>query len=220
MRTNRSRLRCLAVAGLVALTSCTYTGESGNPVARSLTWFSFVGGEDIRAACDAGAPDHFRFVYNGHYRLQIRAYDLAPVAGGGELSARARGRGGDVGKFSFDEPLGPWTLDRGVVRLDNDEAAAIVDALSDAAAKAPPAAGQSMQSYEFFWIVTSCSAGRFGLHVFRWPELAIDTLPFVPLLLAHDRTGVPFQPTRQVEGMQEYSFGIAINAAGNGLVGL
>lgn len=212
------RWRLALAAGLAVLPGCTYTGDTGNPVARAVTWFSYVGGDDIRAACKPGAPDRFRFVYNGHYELQIRAYDLVAVSGGGELTARARGRGGDVRRFSVNEPFGPWTLDRSAVRLTNAEAAAIVDALAAAAAKAPPAAGQSMQSYEFFWVIAACSSGRFGMHVFRWPELDIDALAFVPLLLAHDNTGVPFQKTRQIEGMKDDSFGIAINAAGTGLV--
>lgn len=210
--------RGAAAAGLAVLAACTYAGDTGNPVARALTWFSYVGGEDIRAACRVGGPDRFRFVYNGHYQLQIRAYDLEAVPGGAELTARARGRSGDVSRFSFDEPFGPWTLDRAAAKLTNPQAAAIVSALSQAAGKAQPAAGQSMQSYEFYWIVAACSSGRFGLHVFRWPQMDIDTLPFVPLLLAHDDTGVPFQKTRQVEGMKQNAFGIKVNAAGDGLV--
>ena len=219
MRTLTSWLRCFAVAGLAALTSCTYAGDSENPVVRSLTWFSYIGGEDIRASCQASAPDRYRFVYNGHYALQIRAYELAPAGADAELTVRARGRSGNIGRLSFDEPFGPWTLDHGTARLSNSQAAAIVTALSDAVATAPPAAGQSMQSYEFYWVVTACSAGKFRLYVFRWPELEVDDLPFVPLLLAHDRSGVSFQKTRQIEGMKEYSFGIAINARGDGLVG-
>jgi hypothetical protein len=211
--------RFVAAISLAVLTACTYRGEPDNSVERSLTWFSYIGGEDIRASCRADGVDRYRFVYNGHYRLQIRAYDLVPVHDGADLTVRARGRGGDVSRFSFDKPFGPWDLNRSVVALSNGDAAAIVAALSDAAARAPAAAGQSMQSYDFFWIVTACTGGRFRLFVFRWPQMDIDNLPFVPLLLAHDDSGVPFEKTRRVEGLQEYSFGIAINDAGNGLVG-
>jgi hypothetical protein len=212
--------RQLAVIVAAALlTGCTYNGEPGNPVERSFTWFSYIGGDDIRAACRAGGADHYRFVYNGHYELQIRAYDLVPISGGAELTARARGRSGNIRRFSFNEPFGPWALERAAAPLSNAQAEQIVAALSEAAAKAPPAAGQSMQSYEFFWLVTACSSGKFGIFVFRWPEVDINELAFVRLLLAQDYTGVPFEKARQIEGMRQNSFGVAVNSAGNGLVG-
>jgi hypothetical protein len=201
----------------LALTSCAYTGDTGNPIERSLSWYSYIGGEDIRAACRAGGPDRYRFVYNGNYELQIRAYDLTPILDGAELTARARGRSGQINLFSFDEPFGPWSLQRAAVALSNTEASQIATALGTAAAAAPPAAGQSLQSYEFYWIVTGCSGGQFGLWIFRWPKMDIDNLAFVPLLLEHDSTGVPFQKTRQIEGMKANAFGIKINDAGDGL---
>ncbi len=68
-----------------------------------------------------------------------------------------------------------------------------------------------------FLLLTGCSGGRFGLWVFRWPKMNIDNLAFVPLLLEHDTTGVPFQKTRQVEGMKANAFGIKVNDAGDGL---
>jgi hypothetical protein len=207
----------VALAGLAACTS--YKAEPDNPVERSLTWFSFIGGEDIRAACKADGADRYRFVYNGHYELQIRAYDLAPVSGGAELTARARGRGGDVKRLAVRQPLGPWQLDRSAARLTDGDAAAIVAALSAAAARAPAAAGQHMESYEFYWLVTACTGGRFRMFVFRRPSTDVNALPFVPLLLAHDDTGVPFEKARDVEGMKDEYFGVAVNSTGDGLVG-
>mgnify|MGYP002634657404 CR=1 FL=1 len=213
--------RWLAVLALAAgLAGCTtYRGETGNPFERALTWFSYIGGEDIRASCRVNGIDRYRFVYNGHYRLEIRGYDLTPVGGGAELTVRARGPGGNVKRLSFDEPFGPWSLEKDVARITNRQAALIVRSLSDDAAAALPAAGQSMQSYDFFWIVSACSQGRFRLNVFRWPKTDMNALAFVPLLLEHDGSGVPFGKARDIEGMQQYSFGVAINAAGDGLVG-
>lgn len=218
-RFNGIARRALMGLGIASLAACTYAGDTGNPVTRALTWFSYIGGEDIRSACRDGAADRYRFVYNGHYRLQIRAYELESKDDGATLTARARGRGGNVARFSFDEPFGPWKLDRSAAPLTNAQAAGIVEALNRAAAQAPAAAGQNMQSDEFFWIVTGCISGRFDLFVFRWPQIDIDGLPFVPLLLAHDNSGVPFGKTRWVEGMTRDRFGVAINRAGDGLVG-
>ena len=55
--------------------------------------------------------------------------------------------------------------------------------------------------------------------MFRWPKTDMNALAFVPLLLEHDGSGVPFGKARDIEGMQQYSFGVAINAEGDGLVG-
>lgn len=211
--------RLFAGVALATLAACTYRGEPANPVERTLTWFSYIGGEDIRASCRNNGHDRYRFVYNGHYELEIRAYDLTPVPDGAELIVRARGRSGEIKRFSADAPLGPWALDRDAMSLSNREAGQIVRTLSDAAASVPRAAGQSMESYEFYWIVSACTAGRFRLFVFRWPKTDIDSLPFVPLLRVYDNTGVPFGKARYVEGMKEPSFNIEINAAGDGLVG-
>jgi hypothetical protein len=43
-----------------------------NPVQRSLTWFSYVSGDDIRKACLGGGRDNFRLVYKASYEKQIR----------------------------------------------------------------------------------------------------------------------------------------------------
>lgn len=95
----------LALFGLAACT--TFDGTTDNPVERSLTWFSYVGGDDIRAACTPDGPDQFRFVYNAVYERQIRAYDLRLGADGADQTSRARNQAGNVGNFQISNPLGP-----------------------------------------------------------------------------------------------------------------
>ena len=36
---------------VLLLAGCAASGPAGNPIARNLTWFSYVGGDYIRAAC-------------------------------------------------------------------------------------------------------------------------------------------------------------------------
>lgn len=62
----------VAVLGLGACT--TYRGLLANPVERLPTWFSYLTGGAMRAACKVGEPDHYRFVYNGIYEVQICVY--------------------------------------------------------------------------------------------------------------------------------------------------
>ena len=86
---------CAAVTVLVlALAACAYRPGADNPVARSLTWFSYAGAGDIRAECRPGAADRLRLIYNGDYDEQVRSYDVTAVAaGGGMVEVEANGAG-------------------------------------------------------------------------------------------------------------------------------
>ena len=60
--------------GMVILGACASLGED-HPITQKFNWFAHLGGADIRAACQSGAPDRYRFVYNGIYVEQVRSYD-------------------------------------------------------------------------------------------------------------------------------------------------
>jgi len=213
----RNFLLGVAVLGLSACT--TYRGLPANPVERSLTWFSYLAGDDIRAACKAGGPDHYRFVYNGIYQVQIRGYEVTPAPDGAELTVRARGRSGAVSRFAFDNPFGPWELTQSRAALSNAQAAAIVDAYADAVAASPPSAGQQLDSNEYYWIAAGCSGGTFALNVFLDPKVDVNALEFSKRLLAHDASGVPFREAGFVEGFDDAVFTIRVNSAGDNLSG-
>lgn len=202
-----------------ALVGCTsYTGTGGNPLERSLTWFSYVGGDDIKAACQAESRDHFRFVYNAVYDKQIRAYELTGVEGGADFVARARNEPGNVARFSFSNPLGPWELKRSEMGLTNVQAAGIIAALNHDATSAPSPAGQQLASNEFYWVIAGCSAGRFRLWAFEQDRVKLSDLTFVPELLSYDKTDVSFRKPKPVEGFDDGAFYIKINSAADGIV--
>ncbi|MBO6783078.1 MAG: hypothetical protein JJ899_07385 [Alphaproteobacteria bacterium] len=214
-----TRSGILGVAAAAILAACTtYTGSTDNPIERSLTWFSYVAGDDIRASCTAGSRDHFRFVYNANYEQQVRAYDLQGVEGGADYLARARNRPGNVARFQFSNPLGPWELDRSTARLTNAQAATIIDAFGRDAAAAPDPAGQQVKSNEYYWIVSSCNAGTFRIWVFDQDRVDLSGLAFVPELRAFDETGVAFREARRVEGFDDGAFYIKINSTADGTV--
>lgn len=213
----RDLLLGVAVLGLGACT--TYRDLPANPVERSLTWFSYLAGDDIRADCKAGGPDHYRFVYNGLYQVQIRGYELTPTADGAALTVRARGRSGRVDRFTFDNPFGPWELTQSRATLSNAQAAAIVAAYAEAVAASPPSAGQQLDSNEYYWIVAGCSAGTFALNVFLDPKVDVNALEFPKRLLAHDGSGVPFRAAEFVQGFDNNVFTIRVNRTGDNLSG-
>lgn len=211
--------RLTLAAAALALAACTtYTGGVTNPVERSLTWFSYVAGDDIRNACRADSRDHFRFVYNAVYPRQIRTYELQGVESGAVYTARARNESGQVARFQLSNPLGPWELSRSNATLTNAQAADIVAAFGRDAARAPDSAGQQVASNEFYWIVSACNAGSFHVWVFDQDKVDLSGLAFVPLLRAHDETGIPFRDVEPVEGFDDNAFYIKINAAADGIV--
>jgi len=215
-----SGMRIAALAGVLAVGGCTtYTGSADNPVERSFTGFSYVAGDDIKAACAPGSRDHFRFVYNANYEQQMRAYDLKGVEGGADLVARARNESGNVARLSFSNPLGPWELDRAQTRLTNAQAANIIAALDRDAGSAPSAAGQQLASNTYYWVVAGCSAGNFRIWAFDQDKVDLSALAFSAALRGYDQTDVGFRAAKRVEGFADNVFYIKINATADGLVG-
>lgn len=206
--------------GLFLLAACASSGPVGDPLGQSLTWFTYAAGTDIRGRCRAGAPDEYRFVYNGQYERQVRAYDLQTRPGGGaELLARARGRQGNLGRFGLNKPLGPWALEERRSVLSAADLAELVAAVEQDTAVAPSAAGQRLNSYDFYWLVSRCRRGAFRLDAFLHPRVALANLAFPVKLLALDATGVPFRVAQPFEGGKRDSFQLHINRQGDGLAG-
>ena len=109
----RQVVMLLILSAIIA--ACTYQGDSvtgfgsDHPVVRKFTWFSYVGGEDIRAACRLGTRDRYRFVYNAVYEEQVRSYDLmaAPESGGYELKVMVSGEADLSGPCNGNFESGP-----------------------------------------------------------------------------------------------------------------
>ena len=142
--TPRSRRRPalgLALLALGALAGCAYQGAIDQPVTIKATWFSYLNGDDIRAACTDGAPSWYRLVYNGNYEEQLRSYEVvADGTGGAYYTVRVQtGSGLDLTKFSFGDlqAVAGWTTVR--TRLIPADLAALERALeaSDAFGPAP-----------------------------------------------------------------------------------
>src|SRR5262245_39277258 len=92
------------------LLGCQYTGGVENPVARKFTWFSYVGGDDIRRSCTPSSQPQYRLVYNAHWQEQVRAYDLRRSATGEGAMLWSHVFGGyqAIGNFTLDDPTAPW----------------------------------------------------------------------------------------------------------------
>lgn len=224
----------VVLAGSLVVGGCAYRGEATTPIERSLTWFSYLNGDDLRAACKPGTPDRFRLVYNAVYVEQVRAYDVTADAKGSGAILHERVFGAaDLKPFSISQPtdiLAPWqgtTADR---RLDAADLDRLRKSLRASGVYEPLTKRLNLDSDGFYWVVASCDGGHFAFNAYRWPSKRFAAATFPALLFGWDGTGVAVNPPREVdprmvhhvspgEEMREVQrFQLA--AEGSGLIGL
>lgn len=217
-----------AILLAVLLAACSpRAGFLGNPVSRSISWFSTVGGDDIRAACRAGTPDRARLVYNGAWDVQTRVY---------ELRAGAPGDGARLGSFVFAEPDlqfvvfddlsigGPWSGNFASTRLSPGATGQIWAALRADGLGAPPPSGLDLPSWGSWWAVSACLDGRFVFNAWAHPSSRFAALAFPALLFSQDPVpiavlspGTGRQPV--LAGRDGGSSGYTLRVGREGLVG-
>ena len=192
--------KLLNFAALALVFGCT--GQGGpvlNPVGRTLTWFSYVGGADLRAACQPGAADALRFVYNGRYTDQVRTYDVTtdPVGPGAVFLARANDRS-NILALNLSDPFGTW---RGAVYqhfISLPERDALWQALAASGFNRPAPSGLYLRSDAYYWTVSACRQGVFHFYAWQEPGDDLTELAFVPVLLNLDKTGVDYNVPRDI----------------------
>jgi hypothetical protein len=191
------RLRVFAAAaGALLLAACTYQGDLSTPGAQKLTWFSYLDGDDIRAACTAEGPDRYRLVYNGVYEEQLRTYEVTiDAGGGGAYLARAQGKA-SLTRITSDDPLAPWGWQVSESPLAPQQTEAFTAALWDSGFYAAPPVGKRFYSGGFYWWVVACEDGE--MHYNAW-EYPFPELAFPAWLFALDRTGLAVNPPREID---------------------
>ena len=196
----------LLVLLAVLISGCAYQpGETvgQNPIARKFTWFSYLDGADIRAACAATSPLQVRAVYNGVYDEQIRTYDLKPRSGEADafdLSVRVIGEAdlSEVKVERMENLLDPWRGEGAKTILRGKDVTLLVDAMgADGVMKRSPV-GLELHSDDFYWIVSACIDGAFVFHAYKWPQQPFNKAQFRSLLLGWDMTGIPLNVPRKV----------------------
>lgn len=179
-----------ALLGLF-LGGCMAQGPVESPVARNLTWFSYLAGDDIRAACAPGAPERYRFVYNAVWGEQVRTYDVIERPGGGARQISRVFGSADLLELDLLDPQGPWRGARSEVLLDEAAFARVRRLLPGEDVVAP---GTWLRSDDYYWVAAACEDGRFIAQAWDSGTPDFDGLPFLKVLLAADRTGVPPRP--------------------------
>jgi len=201
--------RVLLVATfLLLLGACERLGED-HPITRKLTWFSHVGGSDIRNSCVTGAPDRYRFVYNGIYVEQVRSYDILPTESSAyyrlKIAVAESARINEiVTELARPDIFQPWRprIDERIL------SAAMVGNLNSALrtgrffASGPP--DRTVSSIEFYWAVSACLGGQFHFNAYVWPSDRFGNLTFPDLLRSWDQTEISFSPPRKASEYDVY----------------
>ena len=177
---------------------CAYRGPVDNPVASSVTWFSYVGAEDIKAACGPGSPNAFRFVYNGLYRRHVRTYDIVLGPGGRDATLRATAREpADLSRgLTLSSPFRPWQGKSAETPLQPNDLVKLRETLDRDGFFSPGPQGLRLPSDEFYWVAAACVNGRFLVNAWRYPSNRFARLTLPAFLLGHDRTRVEFYAPR------------------------
>ncbi|MCM0019354.1 MAG: hypothetical protein NBV67_05120 [Tagaea sp.] len=189
-----------AALAVLALAGCADTSRVDNPLLARFSWFQYLAGQDIKAACtSADAPARYRFVYNAVFDEQVRAYDLQRNEAGAELKSRVSG--GDIRllEFGFGSSWRPETLKReSTAQLDTATYLALIRQIEADGFGAAPQEGMRLQSYDFYWTVSACAGGRFHFNAWRNETPEFAALRFPALLFAQDKTDIaPAKPYAQ-----------------------
>ena len=184
----------MLAAGALLLAGCASSGPVSDPVARNLSWFSYLAGDDIRAACAPGAPDRYRFVYNAIWGEQVRAYDVTLGPSDAVQVSRVFGSANLLSLDPFD-PQGPWRGQRSEVALPPAGAALMAGLLPGEEAVKP---GAFLRSDDYYWAASACEEGRFVFQAWDSATPDFDGLPFLKILGPGDRTQVPVKPFKKL----------------------
>jgi hypothetical protein len=197
-----------------ALAGCAYHGtQQDNPVQRRLTWYSYLNGDDIRAACDADPARRYRFVYNGVYVQQVRSYDIQPDAGGAGSTMRVRVIGPpDLSEVHIrrqlstllEDVMAPWAGTIETARLSTAQLDTLDQGLADSGFFESAPKGLYLRGEDFFWIGVACIDGRVHFNAYKWPMPAFERATFPALLLTWDPTGQPLNEPRLLSTFDIY----------------
>jgi len=200
MNKNSLRITLLPlVAAFVA--GCTLAGPPTTALGRQVGWYAYLGGDDIRQACVAGADDHLRFVYQATFAGQVRGYELLVPRGAdhGDLRSQAWGAPALMSFGPGGPSLGGPVEARAVI--EGAELAKLAATLEESRFDAPAPAGARLRSDRYFWTVAACRNGVFHFNAFLL-DLDDPRQPaFAAPLFALDRTGVAVRAPEPTGGV-------------------
>lgn len=190
----------VALVPALGLGGCASPGPVNNPIASSLTWFSYVGGEDLRRDCLPGQPARFRLVYNGRYKEQVRSYDLTLDPSGGRSVLQSRVTGArSVSVVDLRNPFAPWEPAFHERLLTPDQTRSLVRAIQASGFDRPAPDGTFLRSDGYYWVASACRDGRFHFMAWAPGEADLHRLAFVPELLRLDESRIAYNLPARID---------------------
>jgi hypothetical protein len=193
MRLTAAKGLVLALACAFVAAGCASSGPTDNPVARRLTWISYVSGDDLRTACRKDGPERYRLVFNADYNQHVRTYDLTadPEGGGATLEARVI-EATDLARLDATDPLANVRGRTAQTRLTAAQFAAFVASLGDSGAFDGLPDRLRLRSNGIYWLANGCHGGHWFFSAYPYPDSRFVDIRFLEPLRAIDGTGVPF----------------------------
>jgi hypothetical protein len=194
----------LMILNFLLLVACSYNNkEDQSPLARKLSWFSYLASDDIRESCGKTVVNQFRFVYNAMYLEQVRTYDLEPIRGDlsrikmkitqkAELSLLEI----DTKKMDF---LKPWRPIKSNTDIRKEDVELLTKSLESVNFFSPNESVTRLSSKDFYWLVTACVRGVFFQRAYLWPEYNFDDIGFISLLKSWDFSNIAYNPPRKTD---------------------
>ena len=168
-----------------------------------MNWFSYVGGDDIRAACQPGSRNRVRLIYNALWEEQVRTYEifLQPDGTAG-LTVGVLADQGFVTQLLLSSPsdiTGPWRMRKSERLLDAAETRELMGLFKASAAFGPPRDGLRLPDNDFWWTVASCRDGVWGFQAYHYPTDGFVNVKFAAKLFSWDGVKVPVNMPRKLE---------------------
>lgn len=158
-----------------------------SPFTRSLYWFRYVAGADIRETCAQQTGTVLRIVYNAQFREQVRAYDIRIAPDGqGLMKVRVWVNQGNVFEVTTDDPLAPWKPGKDTVPLNPSQSADLMARLDQSAGFGPPPKGRELISNDYWWTIASCRNGKWGFQAYDYPTDKFAKVKFSEFLFGLD----------------------------------
>lgn len=189
-------LRLLATGAAIMVAGCMPHGAADFSLERVPSWFRYLSGDDIKAACEKGGGDVTRFVYNARWTEQVRAYELRPTDYGAKIDQWVWGPGTLIAATAEGPDV---RAKKAQVGIDRPRLARLTAALAQSDVAGPAPRGQFLRSDTFYWVVASCTAGRFHFNAFQAGDGRFEALSFPQELFKADRTDVAVNLPRALD---------------------
>lgn len=224
----RGFCRSLVMSGAVlAMAGCVSDGDISMPFKRNLTWFSYLNGNDFRAACESGQGVAHRFVYNGLYSEQVRIYNVDELKKTFSVRVLEKADLSQLVVKNLESLLDPWRGTYSEQLINSSDMMRLDQAMQDSRVYDGASIGLLLNSQSFYWLVASCYQQRVHLNAYLWPSQAFENISFDQVLKKYDYTGIAFNKPKKLPPSELYegrSFGdrrdFNIEIGVNGLVGV